>query len=144
MQNRDNRPDLRIGELAKELNLNPKTIRYYEAIGLLDAPPRSSAGHRIYRDAHREGLVFILKAKAIGLSLEEIASILAIRRQSEWPCEQVMALLDTKIAAIDQQRRTLAEFRRELVALRQSATDAATTEIGICPIIEHYPLKDRR
>ena len=111
MQNRDNRPDLRIGELAKELNLNPKTIRYYEAIGL---------------------------------SLEEIASIQAIRRQSECPCEQVTSLLDTKIAAIDQQRRTLAEFRRELVALRQSATDAATTEIGICPIIEHYPLKDRR
>ena len=56
---------LRIGGLAAELGINPKTIRYYEEIGLLAAPARSPAGYRLYSAADGERLRFIAKAKAI-------------------------------------------------------------------------------
>ena len=51
---------MRIGELAAELGLNPKTIRYYEEIGLLPQPRRTPAGYRLYEAADRERLAFIL------------------------------------------------------------------------------------
>jgi DNA-binding transcriptional MerR regulator len=78
---------MRIGELAAALDLNPKTIRYYEDIGLLPQPKRSAAGYRLYDDADHERLRFILKAKAVGLSLEEISRILAICDQGQPPCK---------------------------------------------------------
>jgi len=75
----------RIGELAAELGLNPKTIRYYEDIGLMPEPPRTAAGYRLYGEVDRERLEFILKARAIGLTLEEIHQILALRSQGQPP-----------------------------------------------------------
>ena len=84
----------RIGELAAELGLNPKTIRYYEAIGLLPEPRRTPAGYRCYGVDDRERLRFIAQAKAIGLSLQEISEILAIRQAGNPPCRHVAAVLD--------------------------------------------------
>ncbi len=131
-------PRLRIGELAAGLGLNPKTIRYYEAIGLLPAPRRSPAGYRLYDAVDRERLRFITKAKAIGLTLEEIGGILALRREGQPPCEHVLALLDRKLAAVDRQMRTLAEFRRALVALREGAAETRRADACVCGIIERH------
>ena len=129
---------LKIGELAKQLQLNPKTIRYYEGIGLLPKPPRTDAGYRLYDAADRERLLFIGKAKAIGLTLEEIKEVLAIRGDGQPPCEHVRALLDQKLAAVEAQLRALRAFRKELLTLREAALEAATDQGGVCSIIEHY------
>ncbi len=135
----------RIGELAAELGLNPKTIRYYEAIGLLPAPQRTPAGYRLYAAADRERLRFIIKAKAIGLALEEIGEILALRREGAQPCAHVRTLLDRKLAAVDRQMRALAEFRQVLAALREGAAETtARADAGICGIIERHEPADQR
>lgn len=136
-------PRLRIGELAAELGLNPRTIRYYEAIGLLPAPPRTPAGYRLYGAAGRERLRFIARAKAIGLTLDEIGEILALRREGRPPCEHVLALLERKLAAVDRQLRALAEFRQALVALREGAAEARGADAGVCGIIERHEPVDR-
>ena len=129
---------LRIGELAAELGLNPKTIRYYEEIGLLPAPRRSPAGYRLYDDADRERLRFIGKAKAIGFTLEEIGEILALRRTGEQPCGHVVELLDHKLAAVDRQLRALMDFRQDLVALRGEAAKTRRADADVCWIIEQH------
>jgi DNA-binding transcriptional MerR regulator len=69
MKRQQSKTGLRIGELATELGINPKTIRYYEAIDLLPAPVRTTAGYRLYGAPDRERLRFITKAKAIGFTL---------------------------------------------------------------------------
>ncbi len=127
---------VRIGELATELGLNPKTIRYYEEIGLLPAPQRTPAGYRLYTAADRERLQFIGKAKAIGLTLEEIREILTLRRDGERPCAHVLALLDQKLATVDAQLRTLTDFRQDLVALREEAAETMSGDACVCGIIE--------
>lgn len=132
--------ELHIGKLAAQLGLNPKTIRYYEDIGLLPAPRRTASGYRMYDASDRERLCFIVKAKAIGLTLEEIREILALRQKGERPCRHVLHLVDQKVAAVDRQLRTLAEFRRELLGLRGEAARAVTEDGGICHIIEHREL----
>lgn len=131
-----NKAQVRIGELATELGLNPKTIRYYEEIGLLPAPRRTPAGYRLYDTADRERLQFIAKAKAIGLTLEEIREILMLRRDGERPCGHVLGLLDQKLATVDAQLRTLADFRQDLVALREEAVETMSGDACVCGIIE--------
>jgi DNA-binding transcriptional MerR regulator len=134
----DTTPRLRIGELAAELGLNPKTIRYYESIDLLPPPRRTAARYRLYGEADRQRLRFIRKARAIGLSLEEIRRILVIRQQGEQPCAHVLDLLDRKLASVEQQLRALEDFRDELVSLRGEAAERLTDDGCVCGIIEHH------
>lgn len=134
---------LRIGELAAQLGVNTKTIRYYEDIGLLPAPRRTEAGYRLYGDADRQRLAFIRKARAIGLSLEEISQLLALRREGEQPCGHLRELVDRKLVAVEAQLRALTEFRQELVSLRNEATTTACTDGQLCAAIErHRPRHD--
>ncbi len=134
---------LRIGELAAELGLNPKTIRYYEEIGLLPQPRRTQSGYRLYDGRDLERLRFIGKAKAIGLSLEEIGDILALRRDGQQPCEHVLALLDRKLNALEEHLRALTEFRQDLVALRESAAKKVTRKAHFCRLIEQHEPRSR-
>jgi DNA-binding transcriptional MerR regulator len=115
-----------IGELAEHFGLNPKTIRYYEEIGLLKRADRSEAGYRLYtrQDARRLG--FIRRAKALGLSLDEIRGILSVQEEGSPPCRQVLDLIDLKIRAVDQRMAELAAFRAELATLRSSWTNEDT------------------
>jgi DNA-binding transcriptional MerR regulator len=129
---------LKIGELATVLGLNPKTIRYYEDIRLLPKPQRTVSGYRLYEAADVERLSFIGKAKAIGLTLEEIREILDARRDGQRPCQHVLALLDHKLAAVDQQLRALTEFREELVTLRKEAAETMEEDATVCSIIEQH------
>jgi DNA-binding transcriptional MerR regulator len=66
---------MRIGELAKESGVNPKTIRYYEAFGLLPKAVRVPSGHRTYPERDLQRLPFIRRAKEIVLPLASIRQI---------------------------------------------------------------------
>jgi DNA-binding transcriptional MerR regulator len=127
---------LKIGELAAELNLNPRTIRYYEQIGLLPDPERTPAGYRLYGREDRERLEFILKAKCIGLTLEDIGEVLLLRGEGKRPCQRVLSVVDEKVAVIDEQLRTLSDLRDELLTLRNKAAETIQREGSVCSIIE--------
>jgi DNA-binding transcriptional MerR regulator len=58
---------LKIGQVAQKLGLNPQTLYFYERIGLIKNPQRTEAGYRIYEDEDLEQLLFITRAKALGL-----------------------------------------------------------------------------
>jgi DNA-binding transcriptional MerR regulator len=131
---------LRIGQLAGTLGLNPKTIRYYEEIGLLPQPRRTPSGYRAYDAADLERLRFIAKAKAIGLTLDEIGEILALRREGERPCQHVLELVDRKLEGVEQQIRALEDFRQELLTLRAEAARMVAEDGQVCSIIEHHEL----
>ena len=131
---------MRIGQLAAELRLNPKTIRYYEEIGLLPEPHRTPSGYRAYDAADLERLRFIAKAKAISLTLDEIREILALHREGERPCQHVLDMVDRKLVGVEQQVRALEDFRRELLTLRAEAARVVAEDGRICSIIEHHQL----
>jgi MerR family Zn(II)-responsive transcriptional regulator of zntA len=129
---------LKIGALAAELNLNPKTIRYYEQIGLLPDPERTAAGYRLYGREDQERLEFILKAKCIGLTLGEIREVLSLRSEGQRPCQRVLSVVDEKVRAIDEQLRTLSDLRDELLTLRNKAAETMQHEGSVCSIIEEH------
>ncbi len=133
---------MRVGELAAHFGLNPKTIRYYEEIGLLKRAGRSASGYRLYTQRDVERVGFIRRAKMLGLSLDEIRDILSVQQTGSPPCGQVLDLIDLKISTIDQRIADLVAFRADLATRRSVWTDEdervrrAATPACICPIIE--------
>lgn len=72
---------IKIGEVGRVLGLTPKTIRYYESVGLVDEPKRSgnswySKGQRIYEEKDVDRLRFIKEARQLSFSIEEIKNVL--------------------------------------------------------------------
>lgn len=126
---------LTIGELAARAGVNPRTIRYYEAVGLLPPPRRSPAGYRLYGPEDLVRLRFIRRARALGLSLAEVRQVLELRQAGQAPCDHVLGLLDAKLAAIDRQLRELRSLRRRLRALRRRGVRAARSGC-VCGILE--------
>jgi DNA-binding transcriptional MerR regulator len=129
---------VQIAALAAGFKLNPKTIRYYEGIGLLPAARRTTAGYRLYTDRERDRLRFITKAKAVGLTLAEITEVLILRDGGDQPCDQVVEILDQKLAAVDRQLERLVDFRRELATVREEAAESRGAEACVCGIIERH------
>src|SRR5688572_10946390 len=99
----------KIGELAAATGLTIRTLHYYEEIGLLPAPARTNAGHRIYGDAHAERLARISLLRRLGLSLDQVAHVLGDR---DWDVRTAMENhlreLDTKMEAMTRVRGQIA------------------------------------
>ena len=130
---------MKIGELARATGLTAKTIRFYEGEGLIPDPPRTTSGYRTYADSDVVRLAFILKAKRLGLSLDEIRGILRLRDRSEPTCIHVRSLLEEKMAQIETMIQDLLGFKEELRSLGDHATsmvDCRPLGGNICSIIE--------
>ena len=106
---------LRIGALAQRMGISVDTIRYYEKEGLIQ-PLRADSGYRYYDQEAQRQLQFILKAKALGFSLQEVSELLSLRidRQNH-PCSEVKELADSKLEKI---RGKLDELNRIYSALK--------------------------
>jgi DNA-binding transcriptional MerR regulator len=109
-----------IQEFAQKTGVPAKTIRYYEAIGLLPPPPRAENNYRQYTPAAAERLRYIVSMRRLGFSLADIQEFLAARDDGTLPCQQVLESFDQRIAEIDRRiadllslRDTLTEIRRE-------------------------------
>ncbi len=127
---------LRIGEVAARVGLNPKTLRFYEASGLLPSPSRGENGYRLYPPETVDLLGFIKAAQGLGLSLGEIKEIMTIRRAGRPPCIHVRDLLQAKGKELDRKRADLLALRRRI---RHSLSAWGRRPVGqaaVCPHIE--------
>lgn len=114
---------MKIGEIARLTGTTPKTIRYYEDIGLFPEPERAPNGYRDYPDEAVDRLSFIRDAQATGLSLTEISSILDLRSRGESTCEHVTELLQRHLETLDEHIARLGRTREQLRVLTERAED---------------------
>ena len=127
---------LLIGAVAKRAGVSPPTIRYYEEIGLLAPPLRSSTGYRRYSDTTVDELLFIRKAQALGFSLDEIGDILRLSRSGKTPCSHVLTVAHRHLAVVEERIRHLQTFRERLAAeLAKWDGNQTPTCRGLCQII---------
>ena len=121
---------LRIGEAASRSGVTPRTIRYYEELGLLPRSEREQGKHRVYTEVDVERLRELTRLRdLLGLSLDELRSMIVaedvraeVRRrfhETESPDEQ-RELLDTALPHLDMQ---LSLVRRRLAELQELETD---------------------
>ena len=127
---------LLIGDVARRAGVSAPAIRYYEGIGLLPSPARSSTGYRWYTESTVEALRFIRKAQALGFSLDELRDILELCRSGKTPCTQVLSLVRQHLAAVEARIRQLQRFHGRLAAeLAKWDGNATPSCRGLCEII---------
>lgn len=130
---------LKIGELAGRLGLNVRTLRYYEARGLLKPSARSASGYRLYSAADEQLLRFVLQAKHIGFSLEEIEEMVRRSRRGS-PCDYVRNTLQEHLDVLDKKIAELQALRAELRAAQAAWQEPEACASGtICGLIEGWP-----
>jgi DNA-binding transcriptional MerR regulator len=107
-----------IGELASLLELSPRTIRYYEEIGLLNSIKRVEGGKRIYTDKDFQRLKFITRLKHLGLTLSEmleLEDIYQIHRTNKKVLPRLLELLDTHTVKIDDRISSLNKLKADIL-----------------------------
>jgi DNA-binding transcriptional MerR regulator len=112
-----------IGDVARTVGLSVPALRYYERLGLLERPARTSGGLRRYTASVLERLQFIEQAKALRLSLADIRELLELQG-GRGGCRNVLATLDRQLAEIDRQVETLVTIRRSLEQHRAACVRA--------------------
>jgi DNA-binding transcriptional MerR regulator len=129
---------MRIGELASHSHVPAKTIRYWETIGVLAPPARSANGYRDYEQGVLDRLAFVRASQAVGLTLGEIRSVIALRDDGETPCDHVRQMIERHASALDERIAELQRLRGELngLAARARRLDPADCDpTAACHII---------
>jgi DNA-binding transcriptional MerR regulator len=106
-----------IAEVARAVDVPIDTVRYYERVGLVPEPPRTTGAHRRYPEPVVDRLLFIRGAQRLGLRLAEIRQLLAVRDTGVCPCEPAEQLLRRHLDEIDAEMRRLARLREDLVGM---------------------------
>ena len=118
---------VQIGQLAKSLNITPRTIRYYEEIGLMGTSDRQGGTNRTYSKDDILRLKFILKLKAMGISLKEgqqLSEIFDINKKDfSKITPKLIEILDNHIAKVDEKMANLSSLRKDIVDYRVRITE---------------------
>ncbi|MET3601700.1 Cu(I)-responsive transcriptional regulator [Martelella mangrovi] len=123
---------MNIGQAAQQSGLPPKTIRYYEEIGLVVAD-RASNGYRDYSDNHVHRLNFIHRSRDLGFSVEECRMLLSLYDDDARESAEVKALALSKITEIDAKLEKLAGLKATLQHLAENCHGDHRPD---CPILE--------
>ena len=122
-----------IGELARRTDVKIATIRYYEQIGLIDAPERSEGNQRRYTRVGLERLSFIRHARELGLSIEAIRELIDLGGHPEKPCANAHHIASEYLSAI---RKRIAKLKRLEAELKRIEAGCDAGNIGDCYVIE--------
>ncbi|WP_223160955.1 MerR family transcriptional regulator [Salinicola aestuarinus] len=122
-----------IGRLAKATDTKAVTIRYYESAGLISPVNRTQGGYRLYTDREKDRLLFIKRARQLGLSLEDVKSLLGLADDENAPCEQVDSIIHEQLERVRSRVRDLLKLEQELGRLERGCK---AETIGECKIIE--------
>ena len=131
---------LTVGQLAKRVNVNRETVRYYERRGLMPKPPRNKSGHRQYSSYDLKRIEFIKRSQGLGFSLKEISELLLLRMEPGVTCGDVKSRVEAKITDIEEKITTLRQMKNALFLLSKKCTGQGP--ISQCPILE--TLEERR
>lgn len=122
-----------IGALSEQTSVNIETIRYYERIGILPAPPRSEGGHRIYGEEHLKRLQFVRRSRELGFTLDEVRNLLNLADGGEDSCKKVRQLT---LDHAEEIRTKIADLNKMEATLRDMAARCTSEKVPDCPIID--------
>ena len=128
---------LTIGQLSDATGVNIETIRYYERIKLVDAPPRTRGGHRSYRDQHVRQLQFVRRARELGFGIDAIRALLALAEADNSSCREVRSIAAVHLADVQTKLADLAKLERILAdTVTRCDAECCTTPAPVCPVLE--------
>ena len=122
-----------IGKAAELSGVTPKMIRHYELLQLIPKAQRTAGDYRVYTRADVHTLRFIRRARTLGFSIEEIATLLSLWRNQRRTSEQVKRLALKHIAELDTKIAELQSMRAALANLAKTCHGDARPD---CPILD--------
>ncbi|SER93723.1 transcriptional regulator [Tranquillimonas rosea] len=125
--------DLKRSDLARLTGCNLETIRYYEGIGLMPDPPRTASGHRRYGTAHVERLSFVMRARDLGFTMEEIRGLLSLVDRGSHTCAEVERMGRHHLDVVRAKIRGLQAIETVLAGTIARCTGADTPD---CPLLD--------
>jgi DNA-binding transcriptional MerR regulator len=134
------RTGIQIGKVSGQTGLSVDAIRFYEKQRLLDRPPRTEGGFRLFNAQDIERIQFIQRAQQLGFSLPEIRELMVLRRDDGKACSHVRDLLRGKVAAVRNKITELGVLEGQLAkSLRKCERQlklSGDSHRGCCPVIE--------
>lgn len=124
---------LKRAALARRTGCNLETIRYYEKIDMMPEPPRTASGYRVYDETHVARLRFILRARELGFSIEEIRGLLALVDGGTQTCSEVKERTERHLAEV---RTKIADLKRIEKVLATTAAQCSGEQVPECPVLE--------
>ncbi len=125
--------NLPIGEAARQSGVKAPTIRYYEQIGLLPAPPRSEGNRRQYDAGDLRRLAFIRHARELGFEIDAIRALLALQDHPDQSCDAADQIARARLVEVDQRIDSLTALRAEL---QRMVVSCAHGRVDQCRVIE--------
>ncbi|MBI4342204.1 MAG: Cu(I)-responsive transcriptional regulator [Candidatus Omnitrophica bacterium] len=124
---------MNIGTIAEKSGVPPKTIRYYESIGLVRPADRRPNGYRSYTLFDMRTLNFIKRARSLGFSVEEVRDLLDLWQDKSRTSAAVKALAVRHVEALDHKIEELKSIRKTLADLVKRCRGDERPD---CPILE--------
>lgn len=112
---------------------NLETIRYYEKIGIMPEPPRTSKNYRAYDDSHVGRLRFVMRSRELGFSLSEVNELLALVDGGAQTCGEVRVLANAHLATV---RAKIADLGRIERVLSATVAQCSGDDVPECPVID--------
>src|SRR3984885_15381153 len=123
---------LSIGALSQQTGVHIETIRYYERVKMLAAPPRTEGGRRVYSQSHRRTLGFIRRARDLGFSLDEIRALLDLDESGSTSWTTVTKIASQHLVNV---RPKLADLARLETVLSDTVGQCAANITPACPLL---------
>jgi len=117
-----------IGELSRQTKVKVPTIRYYEDVGLLSAPERTSGNQRRYDKAGLERLSFIKHARDLGFSIEAISALIELQEHPDRSCDEATAIATAQLADVRAKIKNLRSLEKELRRISECCDGSGLSE----------------
>lgn len=131
---------MKIQEFSQRTGMSPKTVRYYESIGILPPSRRAPNGYRDCSEQDLERAHFVAGARSLELSLDEISELLAMQDHREAPCRTMLNLIKHKADQIARRILLLQQMEKDLRKLYKLGLTFPTDDIDgkncICHIVK--------
>ena len=121
------------GELAKQADCNLETVRYYEKVGLMPDPPRSTGGHRVYDNDHLKRLTFIRRSRELGFTIDEVRGLLELVDGGNFTCAEIH---DVTVDHVKSVQAKIADLKKLEKVLKGMAAQCTQGDIPECHVID--------
>jgi MerR family mercuric resistance operon transcriptional regulator len=125
--------NLPIGQLSRLSGVNIETIRYYERIKMLPAPPRTASGRRVYDSTHLRILSFIRRSRELGFSLDEIRALTRLGGPEKATCREVREIAAHHLDGIRAKLDDLTKLER---LLAKTVARCSGNVAPDCPVLD--------
>lgn len=129
-----------IGELSKRTAVKVPTIRFYEQIGLLAAPPRTEGNQRRYGKEEVDRLNFIRHARELGFEVDDIRELLAMSAESQASCHQADSIARNHLQEIDRRIASLQALKGELTRMIDECGHGRICDCRIIEVLADHSL----